>query len=345
MAQVVVAGLGPAGADLVTAGTLEAIAAIPHRYLRTARHPAAVVVPDAETFDALYDQAHSFDELYPTIVDALVRAATEHGEVIYVVPGSPAVAERTVELLRTDTRVEVVVLPALSFADLAWARLGIDPVAVGARLVDGRRFATEAAGSRGPLLVAQCDSAAVLSDIKLAVDSPSATGIAPVTVLQRLGLPDESVTEVAWDDLDRVVDPDHLTSLYIPVLAPPVAVELMELDEVTRILRTRCPWDVEQTHATLRRYVLEEAQEVADAIDSGDPAKLEEELGDLLYQVYFHATLGAEEGDYTLADIARGIREKLVRRHPHVFGDVSAETIADVARIWERVKAEERGES
>jgi MazG family protein len=121
-----------------------------------------------------------------------------------------------------------------------------------------------------------------------------------------------------------------------------VAAELVALDEVTRTLRERCPWDVEQTHATLRRYVLEEAQEVAEAIDSGDPAKLEEELGDLLYQVYFHATLGAEEGDYTLADVARGIREKLVRRHPHVFGDEHAETLADVGRIWERVKAEER---
>jgi tetrapyrrole methylase family protein/MazG family protein len=341
MARVVVVGLGPAGADLLTAGTAEVLAAVPHRYLRTARHPAAGVVEDAETFDALYDAADSFDELYPAIVDALVAAAIAHDEIVYAVPGSPAVAERTVELLRLDDRVETVVLPALSFADLAWARLGVDPVAVGARLVDGRRFAVEVAGSRGPLLVAQCDSAAVLSDIKLAADSPAVV----VTVLQRLGLPDESVTEVAWDDLDRAVVPDHLTALYISVLDPPVASELMELDEVTRILRARCPWDVEQTHESLKRYVLEEANEVADAIDSGDPAKLEEELGDLLYQVYFHATLGAEDGEYTLADIARGIREKLVRRHPHVFGDAHAETIADVARIWERVKAEERGES
>jgi tetrapyrrole methylase family protein/MazG family protein len=338
MARVVVVGLGPAGADLITSGTADALARIPHRYLRTARHPAAAAVEGATTFDALYDAAASFEELYPAIVDALVAAATEHGEILYAVPGSPAVAERTVELLRADDRVETEVLPALSFADLAWVRLGVDPIAVGARLVDGRRFAIDAAGSPGPLLVAQCDSPSVLSDIKLAADSP-AVG---VVVLQRLGLPDESVTEVQWDDLDRVVDPDHLTALYIPELAPPVASELMELDEVTRILRARCPWDVEQTHATLKRYVLEEAKEVADAIDAGDPAKLEEELGDLLYQVYFHATLGAEDGEYTLADIARGIREKLVRRHPHVFGDDHAETVADVARIWERVKAEER---
>lgn len=341
MPRVVVVGLGPGDADLMTAGTAAAVASIPHRFLRTARHPAAAAVPGARSFDEVYERADSLDEVYATIVDELAAAAADHGEVLYAVPGSPAVAERTVELLRADGRVEVEVLPALSFADLAWARLGVDPVAAGVRLVDGHRFEVEAAGSPGPVLVAQCDSRHVLSEIKLATDS-SAT---MVVALQRLGLPDERITEVAWDDLDRLVEPDHLTALFIPALDPPVANELMALHDVTRVLRERCPWDVEQTHATLKRYVLEEAREVADAIDSGDPDKLEEELGDLLYQVYFHATLGAEDGEYTLADIARGIREKLVRRHPHVFGDVEATTIADVAAIWERVKAEERGTS
>ncbi|MEY2475334.1 MAG: tetrapyrrole methylase family protein / MazG family protein [Actinomycetota bacterium] len=336
MGRVVVVGLGPGDADLMTVGTMDAIAAASHRFVRTARHPAAAAVPDARSFDDVYEQASSLDEVYTSIVDRLVAAAASHGEVLYAVPGSPAVAERTVDLLRARDDVEVVVLPALSFADLAWIRLEVDPVADGVRLVDGHRFAVEAAGSTGPLLVGQCDSRQVLSDIKLAA------GGGEVTVLQRLGLPDEQVTQVAWDELDRSFEPDHLTSLYMPSLAAPVAAELVALDEVTRTLRERCPWDVEQTHETLKRYVLEEAQEVAEAIDSGDPVKLEEELGDLLYQVYFHATLGAEEGDYTLADVARGIREKLVRRHPHVFGDEHAETKADVAAIWERVKAEER---
>jgi tetrapyrrole methylase family protein/MazG family protein len=340
MGRVVVVGLGPGDVDLLTAGTIEAIAAASHRFVRTTRHPAAAAVPDARSFDQVYERAASLDEVYETIVHELAAAAAALGEVLYAVPGSPAVAERTVELLRERDDVELDVLPALSFADLAWARLGVDPVAAGVRLVDGHRFALEAAGSTGPLLVAQCDSSHVLSDIKLSADSPDVT----VTVLQRLGLPDELVTEVAWDDLDRVVEPDHLTAVFIRALDRALAVELVALDEVTRTLRERCPWDVEQTHATLRRYVLEEAQEVADAIDSGDPAKLEEELGDLLYQVYFHATLGAEQGDFTLADVARGIREKLVRRHPHVFAGEHAETKADVAAIWERVKAEERGD-
>ncbi|MGH9186596.1 MAG: MazG family protein [Acidimicrobiales bacterium] len=347
LARVVIVGLGPAGADLVTAGTLDAIDRVPHRFLRTARHPSAHLVSRAATFDWVYEGATDLDDVYPRIVDALVEAAAEHGEVLYAVPGSPAVAERTVELLRTDRRVEVDEVPALSFVDLAWNRLGVDPVAAGVRLVDGHRFGVEAAGERGPLLVAQCDQRRVLSDVKLAIDADMAPGGA--AVLQRLGLPDEFVAEVRWEDLDRTVEPDHLTSLWVPRLAAPVAGEVARFAALVRTLRERCPWDREQTHQTLTRHLLEETYEVLDAIESLDEATgagdehLEEELGDLLIQVVFHATLGAERGAFTLADVARGIHHKLVARHPHVFGDVEASTADHVIRNWEQIKRVEQG--
>src|SRR4029077_14288719 len=119
------------------------------------------------SFDDLYDRAASIDEVYADIVDALVEAALDAGEVLYAVPGSPLVAERTVELLLADDRVDVAVVPGLSFLDLAWARLAVDPIAPGVRVDSARRVAVEGAGERGPLLVAQCDSKDVLSDIKL----------------------------------------------------------------------------------------------------------------------------------------------------------------------------------
>ncbi len=346
-------GLGPAGEDQLTVAAVRAIDRVApgRRFLRTTRHPAAVALGEGTaSFDRLYESATTIDEVYPAIVDALVEAASDGhgGEVLYAVPGSPLVAERTVELLLADPRVTVELVPGLSFTDLAWARLGIDPVAAGARLVDGHRFAVEAAGERGPLLVAQCDSKAVLSDIKLSVDN----GL-PVVVLSRLGLPDESVVTVAWDDLDREIEPDHLTSLYVPVMAAPVAGEVARFAELVRTLRERCPWDREQTHATLTRHLLEETYEVLEAIGALDPAAddggdsgfdhLEEELGDLLFQVVFHATLAAEDGRFTLADVARGIHDKLVHRHPHVFGDVVASTTGQVVENWERIKKAEKG--
>lgn len=352
--RVVVCGLGPATPDLVTAATLAAVERISPRYLRTRRHPSAELVGKAQDFDWLYAARATFDQVYDGIVEALVAAAHDHGEVLYAVPGSPTVAEATVERLRADPRVEVELLPALSFLDLAWARLAVDPVDAGVRLVDAYRFTTDAAGERGPLLVAQCDSRRVLSDVKLAIADSVAEDSTPftVTLLQRLGLPDENVVEVPWTELDRADAPDHLTALFVPRLASPVAGEVAAFDEVVRRLRRECPWDREQTHVSLRRHLLEEAYEVLEAIDHLDPDApggdggfdaLEEELGDLLFQVVFHATLAAEEGQFDLADVARGIREKLIGRHPHVFGDVEADSVAEVAARWEQIKKVEKG--
>jgi tetrapyrrole methylase family protein/MazG family protein len=353
--RVIVVGLGPAGPELCTSATLEAIARVPVQFVRTRRHPSVSVLDDsATTFDDLYERAASFDEVYHEVVEALVAAATEHGEVLYAVPGSPRVAERSVQLLCADERVETEIVPALSFLDLAWVRLGVDPLAEGVRIVDGRSFGPDAAGSSGPLLVAQCDARHVLSEIKLAVEEPPEQ---PVIVLQRLGLPDEKRYEVAWEDLDREVDPDHLTSLYIPKLRAPVAGELVRFDDQVRILRAECPWDADQTHDSLRRHLLEETYEVLEAIDAVAAAErdddadrlddayahLEEELGDLLYQVFFHSVLAAENGRFTIADVARGIHDKLERRHPHVFGDLDAATSDEVITNWEHIKKVEKG--
>jgi len=103
-----------------------------------------------------------------------------------------------------------------------------------------------------------------------------------------------------------------------------------------------CPWDLEQTHESLKRNLLEESYEVIEAIDQGDPAVLSEELGDLLVQVAFHADIAKEAGDFQLEDVIREINAKLVRRHPHVFADGHAKDAREVERNWERIKAEER---
>ena len=345
MPRVVVVGLGPGGVDLLTTAATDAIERVARRFVRTTRHPSAHVVEPATSFDDVYERSTQQDEVYRSIVDALVEAATAEGEVLYAVPGSPLVAERTVALLLEDGRVEVEVVPALSFLDLAWVRLGVDPLTEGVRVVDGQSFAVQAAGERGPLLVAQCDSVDVLSDIKLAVEGEPP---ASVVVLQRLGLPEESVRTVAWEDLDRI-EPDHLTSVYVPQLAEPVGAELVRFQELVRTLREQCPWDRKQTHESLGKYLLEETYEVLEAIERLDPdepstiAHLEEELGDVLFQVYFHAVIATQEGWFGLADVARGVHDKLHSRHPHVFGDVSVSGADEVVQNWEAIKKAEKG--
>jgi MazG family protein len=123
----------------------------------------------------------------------------------------------------------------------------------------------------------------------------------------------------------------------------PLAQALVDLQELTERLRRECPWDREQTTRTIVPHTVEEAYEVADAAVAGDDAKLLDELGDLLFQVYFLSLLLAEKGSGSLEDVARGVHAKLVRRHPHVFGDVEAGTAGRVRDNWERIKTSHEG--
>ncbi len=347
--HILVVGLGPGHPDHVTAQTLDAIDRIPQRFLRTAVHPSAHLLSDASSFDDIYERADRFDDVYAEIVERLVDAATEHGSVVYAVPGSPLVLERSVARLRDDERAVVDVLPAMSFLDVAWARLGVDPVEAGVTLVDGHEFATAAAGVTGPMLVAHTHADWVLSDIKLSLDDPDGEhDDTPVVLLHALGTVDERIVETTWAEIDRA-GADHLTSLYIPGLRAPVGAGYIRFHQLARTLREQCPWDVEQTHRSLERYLVEETYEVVDAIralDPDDPATDEhliEELGDLLYQIEFHATIAEQEGRFTIADVTTGIHDKLVRRHPHVFGDTAVDGTDDVLDNWEAIKRAEKG--
>jgi tetrapyrrole methylase family protein / MazG family protein len=350
--HITVVGLGPAGSDLLGAKAAELLAGPTPVILRTARHPAAAELPGARTFDALYESSDTFEKVYAAIVEELVAAATA-GPVVYGVPGSPSVAERTVELLRADERVDVTVVPALSFLDLAWAALGIDPLAQGVRLVDAADFERAAAGEGGPFLVAQAWSRHLLSDVKLSVGDPVADGPARPVLLHHLGLEDELVLPVDWWELDRTIEPDHLTSVYIPASGgrTTAAVEVARLEALMDTLREHCPWDQAQTHASLMPHLVEESYEVLDVLaalgDGGgseaDYAHLEEELGDLLFQIVFHARLAHEEDHFDLAGVVRGVHDKLVHRHPHVFGDVEATGADQVVANWEEIKRSEKG--
>ena len=342
-----IVGLGPAGPEYVSRHTLDRIEAHRHRWLRTSVHPSAVVVGDAVTFDDLYESADSFDDVYSSIVERLVAAAREHGEILYAVPGSPLILERTVRELLDDQRIRCVLNPAMGFLEMAWARLGIDPIEESVTLVDGHTFATSAAGVEGPMLVAHCHANWVLSEIKLSAEDTidASNDDSNVVILHHLGLPDEQVISVRWSELDRTIEADHLTSIYIPALEVPVGSELVSFHRLARTLRERCPWDREQTHRSLVTYLLEETHEVVDAIlglDPEDPTTdehLAEELGDLLYQIEFHAAIAEEQGRFTMGDVARGINDKLVRRHPHVFG---GESDADLVASWDSIKRAEK---
>jgi tetrapyrrole methylase family protein/MazG family protein len=345
-----VVGLGPGDAGDVTLRTVELIRGSPVVRFRTREHPSAAAFSDAESYDELYERADSFDELYDAIVDDLVALATtapDH-EVLYVVPGSPVVAERTVELLRERDDVMIILESAVSVMDVACAVLGRDPMSVGLRVVDALSSSGDFRGP-GPLLVLQTYSPEVLASV--ADRLPDGC---EVTVLHHLGLEDQVIRTLEAKELATFSAADHLTSLWVDGLRD--AGEAMnDLVEFMKRLRAECPWDQEQTHASLTRHLLEEAYETIDALEAFDRSTtdggpddalidhVEEELGDLLFQIVFHAELGDEEGNFNFATIADGVRDKLIGRHPHVFGDVTVSGADDVASRWEDLKRIEKG--
>ncbi len=176
-------------------------------------------------------------------------------------------------------------------------------------------------------------------------------GRAPLDVLARAYPDDHAVGRFGTATPTRVGDLRD-EDLETPVYLAPVPVEAAvagpwAMPAISARLRAPggCPWDQEQTHASLRKHLLEEAYEVYDALESGATPALAGELGDLLLQVVLHAQLAAEAGVFDLADVQAAIATKIVRRHPHVFGDAEARTASDVNRQWERIKADERAEA
>jgi tetrapyrrole methylase family protein / MazG family protein len=355
--RITVVGLGPAGPAMLGEEAASLLAHSSHRRLRTSRHPAAAGLPATPSFDRLYESGATFEDVYAAIVEELVeeahRAVPE--PVVYAVPGSPLVAERTVELLREDDRVDVTVVPAVSFLDLVWDRLGIDPLREEVHLVDATSFPGIARRESGPFLIAQCWTRQLLSDVKLSVPDDTGGSLPRPVILHHVGLDDELIAAVDWWELDRTVDPDHLTTVYVPAtpggLVPARGAEVTRLVELMDTLRAQCPWDRAQTHTTLMPHLVEECYEVLDALSALDAggqgayAHLEEELGDLLFQIVFHARLAEEEHAFDMDDVARGIHDKLVSRHPHVFGDVAADTADQVVSNWEAIKKTEKGRS
>ena len=157
---------------------------------------------------------------------------------------------------------------------------------------------------------------------------------------------EEAVIEMPLYELDRNHFTNHLSTLYVPPVDALTALRVPEtLRYITMRLRREpdgCPWDRAQTHQTLTRYVLEESYEVVEAIEEGDMDHLAEELGDLLLQVYLHAEVARQAGEFTLGDVFEHVNAKLIRRHPHVFGDVEVNNAAQVVRNWEAIKQQEK---
>jgi len=351
MGKITIVGLGPGPSELITLETMATLKMAEQLFLRTKKHPTVAALAEQgipfQSYDFLYDQSATFDEVYEAIADDVVKRAQTGVHIVYAVPGSPLVAEATVPMIRAKAaanNIPLSVLPGMSFLELLYCRLGIDPIA-GITILDAVDISNLPPDISTGLILTQVYNRHVASDAKLALMAFLPDDY-PVVAVQRLGLDDEKITAVPLFELDRISGIDHLTSVYITAWQHAARSFTLEpVIEVMAKLRSPggCLWDIEQDHRSLRRYIVEEVYEVLEAIDLADPEKLCEELGDLLLQIVFHARVAEESGTFSMQDVVDTVTEKLVRRHPHVFGDISVRDAAEVIFNWEKIKKTEKG--
>ncbi len=350
---ITIVGLGPGDASLLTTEARDLLASADEVWLRTKRHPTVSGLPNGpvyESFDAIYDAAKSFDHVYDEIVQRVLKLGRRPQGVIYAVPGHPLFGETTVRELLAHARAAALpirIVAGMSFVDSLAVALGIDPLVEGLLVLDAL-----ALGSRRrllipqrPTVVAQVYDRRTASHAKLALLEAYPPDHA-VRIVCAAGTGAAAVIDTTVERLDREDVFDHLATLYVPPLALTDDVRSFEgVRAVVARLRDPeggCPWDLEQTHETLKRFLLEEAYEALDALDEGQPKRLAEELGDLLMQIVLHAQLGEDAGEFVVEDVFASIAAKLIRRHPHVFGDTEVAGAEDVLRNWETFKSEER---
>jgi tetrapyrrole methylase family protein/MazG family protein len=344
---IIVVGMGPGDPNLLTHEAYQALHHASAIYLRTARHPTVALFEvwgkQLHAYDHLYEKAESFDDVYETIVKDLVEKG-RHGDVIYAVPGHPLVAEHTVQLLLKQTDVHVKVMPGLSGVEATYALLGVDPVS-GLQVVDALQLETMQLNPELGALVLQIYNRRVAQRAKIALMRfyPDEH---PVVLVRSASVPGEEFKEsMPLYEIDRRGDVDHLTSLYLPPAGPVGVERLRQIVAKLRDPNGGCPWDLEQTHESLRKFILEEAYEAVEAIDEDDDDMMVEEFGDLLLQVVLQSQVAEDREAFDLQEVAERISDKLVYRHPHVFGDATAETPDEVLANWDELKKAEKAES
>ncbi len=350
-AKITIVGLGSGDESQLTLGVWRLLEQKRSLYVRTATHPVVkwLIQQGIEciAFDNIYEAHDDFSSVYQAIVDQLLEAVREKGEVIYGVPGHPMVAEATVRMLIKECKqhgFELDMIGGESFLDQAFLRLGFDPIE-GFQLFDAARIEPARLRPDVHTLVTQVYDQFTASDVKLSLMERFPDDH-PVVVAHKLGMEGEHIEQVPLYELDRSDRFGNWSLVWVPASEDETLRnrDFERLHEIVRILRSPegCPWDRAQTHESIRKNLIEEMYEVLDTIDDNDAEAMCEELGDLLLQIMLHAQMEEEQGTFNVYDVIEQLNEKLIRRHPHVFGDREAGDPDEALANWQAIKDEEK---
>lgn len=347
---IVVVGLGPAGAELITREAWDHLNTQAEIWVRNRLHPALAGLHDTihiNTFDLEDEQTNQTSEALEGMLGELLTLG--EGGVTYAVPGSPMIADLSVTRLLEAAKkrnMPIKVIEGLSFVSMLSRALGL-PITQDWVLADSLSLISLEVPDfppTKPAIITNLTSREQATELKLTLMANYPDEY-PVTLVHAAGSNAEIIEPLELWQIDRTVHIGGFTSLYVPPLEAGRSFE--DFQQVIARLRAPggCAWDREQTHLTLRSHLLEEAYEVLQALDEEDPAHLKEELGDLLLQIVLHAQIASEDQEFNMSDVLVGISQKLIRRHPHVFGELKLNTAEKVIVNWEKIKASERKQS
>ena len=337
-----VVALGPDEAENMTFGAANALKDAGQILLRTGRHGISKWLNAQgiayETLDGLYDAAEDFDG-FNAAAAGEVRKRMEAGPLCYGVPDP--LTDTTVAALKASG-VPMQVIPGMTQTDAARAKALESPLPADERvvIVSAVEMGTHRVDPSLPLMVTELNSRLLAGEVKLRLLE---------TYAPEQGVLLGGQGMISLDALDRQKAYDHLSTAYVPVCPMTARAHYTFgdlLDVMARLRRPGdgCPWDLEQTHQSLREYVIEEAYELVDAIDQGDALRVADELGDVMLQVVFHSQVAKEHGTFDIGDVTTAICHKMITRHAHIFGDVQCETADDVLKSWEAIKKKEKGQ-
>ncbi len=344
-----IVGLGPGSIDSLTLGAINELKGDSKLILRTNQHPIVKYLLKEkiqfESYDYIYEERLNFDDIYDEIAKNLIEKYFEFGEIIYGVPGNPLESEKSViNLIKIckNQNIPYKIIPAVSFLDEIIRCLEIDPTD-GIQIVDAFDVGEQVFNKRSGIIVTQLYNNLIASEAKIKLleyyDDET-----QVFYCKGIGIEGkEDIRKIFLYEIDMQEDLDYFTFLYIPKNNK-MKKDIHDLIDIVDLLRSEngCPWDREQNHSSIKRAIIEESYEVCDAIETNDVDALIEELGDVLLQVVFHTSLGKDEGSFNMSDVIEGICNKMIYRHPHVFGKTNVNNVDEVLVNWDELKKKEK---
>ena len=346
-ASITVVSIGPGAPELLTLEAAELLCSGQQLVLRTWRHPVADWLQQHaaafSTLDALYDDYADFDSLHQAMAERLWQLARK-APLLYAVPQAASDGSVAALIRSKPKSARLRVLPGVTNADsvLAAALHAEDSISI----VPASSLSADRINPSLPLLVTELDSRIQAGNVKMLL-SDLYDDTQPVWFCSADAAGAYHLKQTELWQLDMRKQYDHTSSVLLPAVdyRHRQRRSVYDLRAIMSVLRGEngCPWDRVQTHQSLRPYLLEEAYEAAEAIDSGDDSRLADELGDVLLQIVFHAAVGEAQGSFNLTDISSAICEKMIYRHAHIFGDRSCSTPEEVSDSWEQLKRAEKG--